>query len=266
MPRVEAADHVALRRDDLADGHDLPLHVEKRPQLRLGRVLQDGALEIVDRIVEVGKHREERVDQGVHDQVEDDDLRRGCLRGVVGSDAVAHRRQRRAVALMEADDELIGDEAVHLGHVLAVGGHAEGDDVDEVVVVIDAGPLAESLYCLHRHGVEVEGVDQQSRDIVVGSRVVDVEIEPEKCASGRCLFDPLPGCVRGYSVLRESALHAQGYSHAQEADGPWSGPGGEFVPGSAARRSIRGGHFGRRRTKAPLQVGQPVTDYRQLLA
>jgi hypothetical protein len=45
--------------------------------------------------------------------------------------------------------------------------------------------------------VKVEGVDQQPRDIVVGSRVMNVEIEPEKRASGYCLLDPLQGCVGG---------------------------------------------------------------------
>jgi hypothetical protein len=128
---------------------------------------------------------------------------------VVAAETVAHRGQCRAVALVKANDELIGDEAVHLGHALPVGSHAEGDDVHEVAVVIDAGPLAEPLYCLYGHRVEVEGIDQQPRDIVVGSRVVDVEIEPEKCASGRCLLDLLPGCVGGRAVLRESALHAR---------------------------------------------------------
>jgi len=73
-----------------------------------------------------------------------------------------------------------GEEAVHLGRVLAVGGHAEGDDVHEVVVVVDAGALAEPLDRLDRHRVEVEGVDQQPGDVVVGAGVVDVEVEPEE--------------------------------------------------------------------------------------
>ena len=77
----------------------------------------------------------------------------------------------------------------------------------EVVVVIYPGALAESLDRLHRHRVEVEGVDQQPRDIVVGPRVMNVEIEPEKRASGHCLLDPVRSCVGGYAVLRESALH-----------------------------------------------------------
>jgi hypothetical protein len=79
---------------------------------------------------------------------------------MVVPDAVAHRGQRRAVTLMDADDEFLGDEAVHLGHVLPVAGDAKGDDMDEVVVVVDAGPLAELVCCLHGHRVEVEGVDQ----------------------------------------------------------------------------------------------------------
>jgi hypothetical protein len=80
---------------------------------------------------------------------------------------------------------------VHLGGTFPVGGHAEGDDVYEVVVVVNTGPLAEPFRGLDGHRVEVEGVAQQSRDVVVGSRVVDVKIEPEKCAASRCLLDPL---------------------------------------------------------------------------
>ena len=91
----------------------------------------------------------------------------------------------------------VGDEAVHLRHALAVGGHAEGDDVDEVVVVVDPGPLAELVGRLHGHGVEVERVDQQPLDVVVGPRVVEVEIEPEERTSGHCLLDPLLGGVGG---------------------------------------------------------------------
>ena len=69
--------------------------------------------------------------------------------------------------------------------------------MDEVVVVIDTGPLAEPFCRLDSHGVEAEGVAQQSRDVVVGSRVVYVEIEPEKCAAGRCLLDPPLGGASG---------------------------------------------------------------------
>ena len=92
---------------------------------------------------------------------------------------------------MDADDEFLGDEAVHLRHALAVACHAEGDDVDELVVVVDAGPLAELVGRLDGHGVEVERVDQHARDVVVRPRIVDVEIEPEEGASGERLFDPL---------------------------------------------------------------------------
>ena len=62
---------------------------EQGAELLLGRVLEDRALKVVDRVVEVGQDREERVDQGVHDQVEDDDLRCGKL-------AVSSRGWRRA--------------------------------------------------------------------------------------------------------------------------------------------------------------------------
>ncbi len=52
-------------------------------------VLRMAALELVDGVVEVRQHREERVDQRVHDQVEDHHLGGGRVAGVVGADAVA---------------------------------------------------------------------------------------------------------------------------------------------------------------------------------
>ena len=36
--------------------------------------------------------------------------------------------------------------------------------------------------------------------------------------------------------------------------------------GLGARRGVDGGHLGRRGTEAPLDVGQPLADHRQLLA
>ena len=72
---------------------------------------------------------------------------------------------------MDADDEAAGHEAVHLGHARAVSSHAEGDDVNEVGVVVD--------------------------DIVVGSRIVDIEIKPEKRTAGHGLLDGPAGSRRG---------------------------------------------------------------------
>ena len=57
---------------------------KKCPELLLGRVLQDGTLEIVDRIVEIGQYRKERVDKAVHDQVENANL--WCGRGAAAFD------------------------------------------------------------------------------------------------------------------------------------------------------------------------------------
>ena len=73
---------------------------------------------------------------------------------------------------MDADDELLGHEAVHLGDILAVAGHAERDDVHEVVVVVDPCPLTELVRGLDRDRMEVERVGEQPGDIVVGPRVV----------------------------------------------------------------------------------------------
>ena len=193
---VEAGDHVALRGDDLADGQNLPLHPEKGSELLFGRVLQDGALEVIDGVVEVGQQREERIDQGIHDEVEDNNLGRSGGGGVVVGDAILDLRQCGAVVLMDADDDFIGDEAVDLDDVLAIGRHAERDDVDEVVVLVDARPLTELLGRFHGHRVKVKRVDQQVRHVVVRTGVIDVEIEPEERAFGHRLLDDLWTGVR----------------------------------------------------------------------
>lgn len=41
----------------------------------------------------------------------------------------------------------------------------------------------------------MEGAGQQPRDIVVGPRVVQVEVQPEELPSGQGLLDVLPGGV-----------------------------------------------------------------------
>ena len=103
-------------------------------------------------IVEVRQHGKERVDQGVHDDVEHSDLRCGNIRRMMACEAGVNRCEGRAVALMNADDEFLGDEAVHLRHALAIACHAEGDDMDELVVVVDSGPLAELVGRLDGYG------------------------------------------------------------------------------------------------------------------
>ena len=125
----------------------------------------------------------------------------------MASETGVHCRQSRAVPLMNADDEFLGDEAMHLRHALAIACHAEGDDVDELVVVVDSGPLAELVGRLDGHRVEVERLDQHACDVVVRPRIVDVQVQPEEGASGECLFDPLLSGVAQASILSQRSLH-----------------------------------------------------------
>ena len=79
--RVDAGDHVALGRHDLAHVHQRALHLEELAELRLGRRLEDVVLQLVDLVVEVGEDGEEAVDQRADDEVHDDELGRGHRAG-----------------------------------------------------------------------------------------------------------------------------------------------------------------------------------------
>ena len=74
-PGEQPGKHVAFGGDHLAEGHQRPLHREQLAELGLGRLLEDGVLQGVDPVVELGQHREVGVDQLVDDQVEDRDRR-----------------------------------------------------------------------------------------------------------------------------------------------------------------------------------------------
>ena len=72
---VDAGDHVALGRHDLAHVHQRTLHLEQLTELGLGRCLQDVVLQRVDLVVELGQDGEEAVDQPTDDEIHDDELR-----------------------------------------------------------------------------------------------------------------------------------------------------------------------------------------------
>jgi hypothetical protein len=125
----------------------------------------------------------------------------------MGADAVAHVLKGGAVTLVKADDEFRGDEAMNLGHALLISGHAERDNVDEVVVLVYPGSLSELGGRLDGYGMEVESVDEEARNVVIRARVVHIEIEPEERASCRGLFDRWVGYFGRRTVLSESSLH-----------------------------------------------------------
>src|SRR5271165_2252185 len=153
---------------------------------------------------------------------------------MVVAEASSSRCQCGAVALVETDDELVGDEAVHLGDVLAISRHAKSDDMDEVVVVVDAGPFAETVRRLHRHRMEVERVRQHRRYVVVGPRVVEVEVEPEEPASGDRLVDAALGRVSGLAVFGECPLHRTMFSLSQGPAASLPSSSGPFAAACAS--------------------------------
>ena len=70
------------------------------------------------------------------------------------------------VIVVDGDEEALGVEAVHLDQPVVVRRRAVHDEEDEVVVVIELGPLAELLRVLDRERMEPEDVAQ---DLEVGS-------------------------------------------------------------------------------------------------
>ena len=156
---------------------------------------------------------------------------------------------------------------MHLGDALAVAGHAEGDDVHEVFVVVDARPLAELIGRLDRHRVEVERVDEHPVDVVVGAGIVHVEIEPEEAVAGDRLLDRRQGGVYGLLFLVRVPFMAMMFGTSPEVDAPGSGSTGPVRrrPRRRRRASIAATSAGGRAEPA-LDVGEAVADHRELLA
>jgi hypothetical protein len=74
-----------------------------------------------------------------------------------------------------ANQEVVGKEAVHLDHGLADGVGSEEHNRDEVLVVLDLGPLPELQRVLDRHRVDVEHVTQQGQALLAGV----VQVQPQ---------------------------------------------------------------------------------------
>ena len=90
--------------------------------------------------------------------------------------------------MVDGDEEALGVEAVHLDEPVVVRDGAVDDEEDEVVVVVDLGPLAELLGVLDRERVELEDVAEDLEVLVVRA----VEVEPEEPLAGKQLLDGLP--------------------------------------------------------------------------
>src|SRR5262249_38714853 len=147
------------------------------------RPQRDRVLELVDPVVEVRQDREEAVDERVDDPIQDPG--RTLDRVLAFRVALADLGEGGTVVLVHGDEEPLRVEAVHLDEPVLVGCRAVDDDEDEVVVLVDLGPLAKALRVLDGEWVELEDVAQ---DLEV-ARLRLREIEPEELAAGKELLD-----------------------------------------------------------------------------
>jgi hypothetical protein len=86
---------------------------------------------------------------------------------------------------MDGDQEPLGVEAMHLDEPVVVWCGAIDDDQDEVVVVVELGPLVEVLGVFDRERMKLEHV---AEDLKVPLAWL-IEVEPEKVAAREQLRD-----------------------------------------------------------------------------
>ena len=196
-----AGHEVALRRDDPPQTHETALHQEDAAQLLLVGLREDPLLHRVDELVERGQEREEAVDEPVDDAVEGE--RR--LAEVVGAAPVTLARlgESGAVVAPHGHEVALGVEAVDLDDVVLVGRGAVDDQEDEVVVLVELGPLPEVHRVLDRQRVEPEYLAEQPEQLV--GRAVQVE-PPEALLAG----EPLEQRAVDADVLRAAAVDEVG--------------------------------------------------------
>ena len=108
----QRGEHVALRVDDLAQLHELPLDPDRLLQRGRLRVDEDRVLELVDLVVELGQLRQEAVDELVDDEVEDAEPFLVALEVAVR--LVAEVLEDGALAVVHGDQPVRRVEAVHL--------------------------------------------------------------------------------------------------------------------------------------------------------
>src|ERR1700729_450134 len=122
----------------------------------LGRVGEDGGFEVVDLVIHLAEYREEAVDEGIEDAIEQELLAveraAGQLRALL-----IERWERFA---MDGHEVAACDEHVHLvqrmGVVFVIARSAVEDEKDVIAVVVQFGTLAEMLGVLEREGVKAE--------------------------------------------------------------------------------------------------------------
>jgi hypothetical protein len=132
---------------------------------------------VVDAVVEVGKHREEAVDECVDDSVDEQDrVVEPLMPALVPLEEL---RERGSLVVVQRDQESLGVEGVHLDEPVRVRRRPVHDHEDEVVVVVDLGALMELLRGVQRQRVEPERFRE---DRVVGG-AWPVQVEPEEAAS-----------------------------------------------------------------------------------
>ena len=142
-----------------------------------------------------GQEREHAVHQGVQQAVQRDQppvgvqaVQRGTGVGDGGDLAAVH-----------GDEEVLGVEAVHLGERLVQAERAVGDEVDEILVVLDLRALVELLGVLDGQRVDLEDVAQQGDGLRTGVG----QVQPEQRVVLQGAFDGRAGRLVLDAVLEQ---------------------------------------------------------------
>src|SRR5215471_6664596 len=171
----QRGDHVTLRRDHLPHADQPAFGVEELGQLLVGRLGEDRVLQLVDAVIEPRQDREEAIGQLIEYVVHQEQPADGL--GPVGQ-PVTHLGEGCAIAVPDGHQVPLGVEEVNLDHVLARLLYAVGDQLREVVVVLDLRALPELGGILNGKLMDAE-LGGQDAELV---SVRPVEVKPEQLA------------------------------------------------------------------------------------
>ncbi len=145
----------------------------------------------------VAEEGEEAVDEPVDDPVEGERRLAEAVRAALVT--LPRFGEGGAVVAPHGDEVALGVEAVDLDEVVLVGRGAVDDEEDEVVVLVELGPLPEVHRVLDRERVEPEYLAEEPEQLV--RRAVEVE-PPEALLAG----EPLEQRAVDADVLRAAAV------------------------------------------------------------
>jgi hypothetical protein len=192
-PGHQRRDGVALRCHQLPQADQPFLHLEQLGELLVAWLCEDLLLEVVDPVIEVGQRGEEAVDQGVQDVMQQNQPGRppppgggmpsefAALAAQAGPQLVKHR----AGIPPDRDQVMLGNEAVDLDQRLARSLSPVGNEVGDIIEVVQLGALAELLDIFKRERMNLEYLAQHGQ--VIGGR--QVQIQPEQLVFAQQALD-----------------------------------------------------------------------------